>query len=546
MQTNKIVHGMFFMPKHIKTTMEKSRILTTLFAGLALTNINAQTVPAVPRLVVNITIDQLRTDYMEAFAPLFGEGGFKKLLNESRIYNQVEYSSSRLDRASAIASIATGATPYDNGIVGTRWLDRETLLPVECVDDKSFEGIGTDEKSSANRLIVSTISDELKVATAGKSIVYAIAPFKDAAIIGAGHAADGAVWMNDRTGEWCTSKYYGTLPGWARTYNEYKPLGKRIKDYAWEPSSDLVGNFNYFLSGGMSEPFKHKFEGDGAIMHFKESGPINDEVADLAVTCIQGTQLGVDAVTDYLAITFYAGNYKHLAAADSPMELQDTYVRIDNALSRILKEVDKKIGFANALFVITSTGYVDNKIEDLSKYNIPSGTFYINRTAALLNMYLIAVYGQGQYVEACHGSEMYLNHKLIEDKQLNFSEILERCESFLIDISGIKDVYTSTRLQLGAWTPGISKFRNGYNPKCSGDILIEVSPGWTLLNENTNETHYSSEAYVPFPLFLFGSDIKPEKIETPITVERIAPTLATCLRIRAPNACSATPLERIR
>ena len=105
MQTNKIVHGMFFMPKHIKTTMEKSRILTTLFAGLALTNINAQTVPAVPRLVVNITIDQLRTDYMEAFAPLFGEGGFKKLLNESRIYNQVEYSSSRLDRASAIASI---------------------------------------------------------------------------------------------------------------------------------------------------------------------------------------------------------------------------------------------------------------------------------------------------------------------------------------------------------------------------------------------------------------------------------------------------------
>lgn len=526
--------------------MEKNRIITTFLVGMALTTANAQSVPAAPRLVVNITIDQLRTDYMEAFAPLFGEGGFKRLLSEGRVYNQVEYSSSRLDRASAIASIATGATPYDNGIVGTRWLDRETLQPVESVDDDSFNGICTSEKASARRLLVSTISDELKVATAGKSIVYAIAPFKEAAIISAGHAADGAVWIDDNTGGWCTTAYYGTLPGWARTYNEYKPLAKRIKDFTWEPSSDLVGNFNYFLYGGMSEPFKHKFEGDGAIRHFKESGVVNDEVADVAVTCLQGTQLGADGVTDYLAITLYAGNYEHQAASDSPMELQDTYVRIDKALSRIISETDKKVGLENTIFVVTSTGYVDNKVEDLSKYKIPSGTFYINRTAALLNMYLIAVYGQGQYVEACHGTEMYLNHKLVEDKQLNFSEILQRCESFLMDISGIKDVYTATRLQLGAWTPGISKFRNGYNPKCSGDILIEVSPGWTLLNENTNETYYSSEAYVPFPLFLLGGGIKPEKIETPITVERIAPTLAKCLRIRAPNACSAIPLERIR
>lgn len=526
--------------------MEKSRIITTLLAGFTLTIIKAQTVPAVPKLVVNITIDQLRTDYMEAFAPLFGDGGFKRLLKEGRTYNQVEYSSSRLDRASAIATISTGATPYDNGIVGVKWLDRETLQPVNCVDDKYYEGINTEENSSARRLSVSTISDELKVATSGKSIVYAIAPFKDAAIISAGHAADGAVWINDQTGKWCTSKYYETLPAWAHTLNEYKPISKQIKDYSWVPSSDLVGNFNYFLSGGMAQPFKHKFEGPGAIKKFKESGPINEEIADAAITCLQGTMIGSDAVTDYLAITLYAGNYKHLAAADSPMEMQDTYVRIDNALNKLFTEIDKKVGITNTIFVVTSTGYVDSKTEDLSKYRIPSGTFYINRTAALLNMYLIAVYGQGQYVEACHGSEMYLNHKLIEEKQLNFSDILQRCESFLIDISGIKDVYTSTRLQLGAWTPGISKIRNGYNPKCSGDILIEVAPGWTLVNENTNETCYSSEAYVPFPLFLFGSNIKPEKIETPITVERIAPTLAAFLRIRAPNACSATPLERTR
>lgn len=525
--------------------MERDRIITILLTGLAVAA-DAQTAPTIPRIVISITIDQLRTDYIEAFAPLFGDGGFRRLMKEGCMYSQVEYTTANLDRASAIASVATGAPPYDNGIVGARWLDRKTLLPVECVADDQYEGIGTDEKASARRLAVSTISDELKVATAGKALVCAIAPFKDAAILSAGHAADGAVWINDNTGEWCTSAYYGTLPSWIRSYNEYDLPGKRIRNYVWKPSTDLAGNFSYFPSGGMTEPFRHEFEGVDAVKCFKESGPVNDEVANLAVTCINGTQLGADAVTDYLAITFYAGNYMHAAADDSPMELQDTYVRIDNAIGRVIKEVDSKTGLADALFVVTSTGYDDSKAKDFSKYRIPSGTFYINRTAGLLNMYLAAVYGQGQYVEACHGTEMYLNHKLIEDKQLNFSEVLQRCESFLMDISGIKDVYTSTRLLLGAWTPGISKFRNGYNPKCSGDILIEVSPGWTLLNEDTDETLYSSQAHAPFPLFLFGGGIKAGKTETPVEAERIAPTLAACLRIRAPNACSAMPLEKIR
>ena len=172
------------------------------------------------------------------------------------------------------------------------------------------------------------------------------------------------------------------------------------------------------------------------------------------------------------------------------MELQDTYVRIDNALSKVISAVEKKTGANNTLFVITSTGYTNSAAQNLDKYRIPSGTFNISRTSALLNMYLVALFGQGQYVEACHGAEIYLNHKLIEEKQLSLSQILQHCEGFLIDISGIKDVYTSTRLQLGAWTPGISKIRNGYNPKCSGDILIEIAPGWNLVNDNTKEVSY--------------------------------------------------------
>lgn len=527
--------------------MEKIRIITTLIAGLYLSTGEARALTSVPRLVVNITIDQLRTDYMEAFAPLYGEGGFKKLLESGRVYSQAQYPASRLDRASAVATVSTGAAAYDNGIPGVQWLDRESLRPVMAVDDADYDGVMTVDKCSPRRLVVSTIGDELKVATAGKAIVYAIAPFSDEALFGAGHAADAAIWIDNLTGNWCSTSYYGTeLPGWVRTFNSGSALSIKLKGYSWTPTNDLVGNFNYFLSGGIGKPFSHKFEGTGRYRQFKESGPVNDEVAAAVVACINGTQIGADDITDYLSITLHGGNYMNLPGYESPMELQDTYVRIDNALSKIIAAAENKAGAANTLFVVTSTGYSDNAAQNLDKYRIPTGTFNISRTSALLNMYLVALLGQGQFVDACHGAEIYLNHKLIEEKQLSLSQVLQNCESFLMDISGIKDVYTSTRLQLGAWTPGISKIRNGYNPKCSGDILLEIAPGWNLANDNTNEVSYWSEAYVNFPIFLYGYNIAPEKISTPVSVESIAPTIASCMRIRAPNACSSPPLAGVK
>lgn len=526
--------------------MSKSHYLTSLLAAMAFSAAEAQTTLTVPKLVVNITIDQLRSDYMEAFMPLYGDKGFRRLLQESRVYTQAEYTISKLDRASAVASIVTGTTPYDHGIVGQKWLDRNTLRPVYCVEDKGFQGNATFETSSPQYLGVSTISDELKVATDGKAIVYAIAPFRDAAVLGAGHSADGAVWLNDETGVWCGSSYYGSLPSWANVQNQYESLSDRLKKTVWEPSSDLVGNFSYFLSGGMKNPFKHKFAGDKSFVDFKTSGLVNEEVQAITEACLRATTIGSDAVTDYLSLTFYAGNYQHRPASEAPMEIQDTYVRLDHVLGNILDAVDNKVGLKNTLFVITSTGYTDQETADLSKYRIPTGKFQIDRASSLLNMYLMAVYGQGSYVEACFGSEIYLNHKLIEDKQLNLVEVLERSQDFLIQMSGVKDVYTSQRLQLGAWTPGISRIRNSYNPKCSGDILIHVAPGWRLVNENTQENKLMRESYVPFPIFFFGQNVCAERIDTPVSVDRIAPTIAQVMRIRAPNACSVAPLSGLR
>lgn len=514
-------------------------ILPSLIAMMALTTVDAQEMSPQPRVVVNITIDRLRTDYMNAFLPVYGENGFKKLLKEGRVYSHAEYPQSSLNRAACIATVATGAVPYDHGIIADEWLDRKTLRPVYCVDDADYEGVLTAEKSSPRFLTVSTVGDELKVATGGKGLVYSIAPFRDAAILGAGHAADGAYWINMLTGKWCGSSFYGQMPTWGMVANQKCSASAIIDDAVWKPLNELSGNFSYFPSGGMKTPFSYHFKGDHRFKAFATSGLINNCVTDFTELCIENAGIGTDAITDYLSVTYYAGNYEDHPAYDYPLEIQDTYARLDEALARLIKIIENKVGEGKALFVITSTGYSDDETSDLAKYRIPTGTFYINRTIGLLNMYLMALYGQGQYIEACHGNEIYLNHKLLETKQLALNDVLDRAQELLIQSAGVKDVYTSQRLLLGAWTPGISRLRNSYSPKCSGDIMIQVAPGWKLLNEDTKEERLIRESYIPFPIIFYGNSAQRETIDTPVTTDCIAPTLSQVMRIRSPNACTA-------
>ena len=185
--------------------VNKYRLLSSLIVLLAVTGSNAQDAPQVPSLVVNIVIDQLRSDYLDAFTPLYGQRGFQRLKEQGRFYSQAEYPFSSPDQASAMACLMTGTSPYANGIVGDRWLDRQTLRPVFCVDDETYPGILTDEKSTPKHLAVSTIGDELKVSSEGKSLVYSIAPTREAAVLGAGHAGNGAFWLDDWTGRWATT-----------------------------------------------------------------------------------------------------------------------------------------------------------------------------------------------------------------------------------------------------------------------------------------------------------------------------------------------------
>ena len=302
----------------------------------------------------------------------------------------------------------------------------------------------------------------------------------------------------------------------------------------------ITENFNAYNVEG-SQIYKSEVEKQQIVEYMKYRAPVclTEELLDKST-------MGKDHVPDMLALTYYAGNYAHKSVQECAMEMQDTYVRLDRSIASLLDIIDKKVGLQNVVFFITSTGYTDTESPDLGLYRVPTGEFHLNRCAALLNMYLMATYGQGQYVEAYYDQQIYLNHKLIEEKQLNLADIQEKAAEFLIQFSGVNEVYSGKRLLLGSWTPDISMIRNSFHRKRSGDLLIDVLPGWSIVNENTSDHKVVRKAHIPSPLIFMGSGVKPAVINTPVTIDHIAPTVAHILRIRSPNACSVTPITDIR
>ena len=480
----------------------------------------------VPRLVVNITIDQLRTDYLEVFAPHFGDDGFKRLAEQGIVFAGT-YPFDNPDRASAISTILTGTTPFYHGIVGLQWMDRNSLRPMGCTEQMLKPGIGTPDN-----LTVSTLGDELKVSSKGQAKIFAIAPWQDAAILSAGHAADNACWMDERTGQWTTSQYYANeSPNWILSFNEIKRLNNLSNKTVWRPADSRLG----------MDSFEHVMKGENRYRQYLKSALINADITELALQSVNSLALGADSITDLLCLTYYAGLYEQKDVTDCQSELADTYLRLDQALGKLISDLEQKTGKDNVLFVVTSTGEAESNIADYGKYRIPTGTFYINRAANLLNMYFSAQWGQARYIETSYDNQLFVNQKLLEQKRLNKAEFYQRAQDFLSEMAGVKSVYTSVQLQ-NAHSGHLLRMRSGFSTLHCGDLLIEVAPGWRLLHEDTGNSRLSKASATLFPVIFYGGGLQAERVKTTITTDRIAPTIAKAIRIRAPNACSAEPL----
>ena len=453
----------------------------TLFALATLANIECKAQPdaAAPKLVVGITVDQLNSDDMEHFAALYGNSGFKKLLREGVVYENAQYDFAPVNLASATTAIATGASPADNGIIAERWISRETLRPVGCTFDKKFF-------VSPNNVKASTIGDEMKMASNGNSLVFSVAANQEAAVLQGGHAADGVFWIDEASRTWKTSAFY---PRAAQTWlDAYQRMPK--------PETD------------------------------KNNG--NQATCQMALDCISDHVMGRDAYADLIFVTLSANN--NTAESNPLLAREANYRELDRTLANLIQNIEQKVGKENVLFVLTATGRSESNLKEYAKYNIPTGTFYINRTANLLNMYLNAIYGINRLVDGVLNNEIYLNKTILEQKRINLSEVLRHAREFLVQIAGVKQVYTADQLLLdNGFSP---ETRNAFNHAVSGDIIVKVAPGWRIYNEETKEEQLPATANLPFPIIIYGAGVKPSTIATPVTTNRIAPTIARFIRIR--------------
>lgn len=494
-----------------------------------------------PKLIVGITIDQLRTDYIDMMQHLFGEGGFKRLFREGAVYDNVNYGYNDITKASASATIHTGTYPSVHSITSETNFDREKREAYPILYDKNQLGNFTTENLSPQKIAVSTIADELKSATSGKAQIYSVAPTSEVAIISGGHAANAAFWISDENGMWASSTYYKEMPYFITEHNIKRGINSRINKMVWSPLLALT-KYDGIPYNQPEFSFKYFFDGDDKYKELKQSALINSEVTNVACSIITKGRLGKTVTPDMLSVGYYAGNYKELSIRDYGVEIQDTYLRLDKEIESLLKCIDATVGIDNTFIFVVSTGYSNIEARPYGMYGIPTGEFYPNRATALLNYYLMAMYGHEEWVLGYHDKEIYLNRELIKKKELDYQEFVVNSAEFLSQMEGVQDALTSYQILHGDIV-AVAPQRRRYNRNNSGDIVLEIKPGWEInYEEEEKENEYVQYNAVPSPLIFIGKDITPARISEPVDATAVAPTVCRAIRIRAPSAAKSYPL----
>ena len=133
-----------------------------------------------------------------------------------------------------------------------------------------------------------------------------------------------------------------------------------------------------------------------------------------------------------------------------------------------------------------------------------------------------------------------------ERKKLDMETVQEKAIAFLVQFTGVDEAHSAHELMNGAWSPQLDEIRKGYYRLRSGDLFVTALPGWSVVDEQHHINKVVRNGYIPAPLIILGGGYKPTIINTPVNVDCIAPTIASCLHIRAPNASKAASLQNIQ
>lgn len=493
--------------------------------------------------MVGIVVDQLRTDYIEYLRDYFGERGFTTLLTGGVYMPDIEFRPSRLDAVSATAMALTGAYPSQTGVSSAYTRDEsgsgQGIKPVLTSGGSTL----TNDSFTPEAIRLTTLADELAVASRGAAQIYSVAADPQVAVTLAGHAAKGAYWINNTSGNWATTAWYGAMPQVISNRNFRNSLSQRLDTMRWMPTSATRE-----LSSPGTPAFKHTFsrQDRDAYRRFAASPLANAEVTDAAIDLITAMNLGqTPGRTDMIGVGYSAAPYPYGNASDRTSELTDTYLRLDRQLGRLTEAVERQIGPGNALIWLTSTGYFDGSEAVTDKrYRLPGGEFSVRKARSLLNSYLSARYGSGDYVSDIRDDQVYLNRSMLEGSTQAPAVLIADARAFLVKMEGVSDALTLDDIT-AARDPEAEGLRLSLDPRQAGDIFIRFTPGWKINYDDQipTVTRYSGAEAISAPVFIMGPGIPARTIETPQEVTALAPTVAGQLRIRSPNGAVHKPIR---
>ena len=534
-----------------------------------------------PKLVLQITVDQLRGDLPTRYYDRLGDGGFRYLWENGVVYRNAHHAHANTETIVGHATLATGAHPSAHGMVGNLWFDRETGFTTYNVEDSNYrlltEGADVDEQAeidptqraarsegrSPAAILVSTFSDELRSNTGGQSKVVAVSVKDRGAISMAGHTGT-AYWFSKAGGEFVTSTYYlDQYPEWVTAFNARQPA-QQFANTNWELLHDQS---SYLFAetddrewetdvAGFGRVFPHSF-GDGTSRYFTTwltLSPAGDKlVLDFAKQALVEEQLGEDDITDYLSLSFSATDYVGHVFGPSSLESEDNILQLDRRIAELLAHVDEKVGLENTLIVLSADHGGPDTPGYLNSLSIPAG--YVDPDSWDKDVAITRIKDRfgisGELFETYSHPYLYFSAEVKNDNDIDHEALEAAVIEELSRFKGVSLAVSSAALRRGN-LPDTHLYRsviNNFHAKRSGDIFIVFEPNWFINDFDglTVASHHGSpwnyDTHVP--IVFAGAGLHAQTVDRRVLSVDIAPTLSSYLGIKAPSGSVGEPLSEV-
>ena len=535
------------------------RLLITLFISLFVVSLYAQQNIQRPKLVVGIVIDQMRWDYLYRYYDRYAaNGGFKRMLGEGYTCENTMIPYAPTVTACGHSTIYSGSVPAISGITGNFWWDREQMKSVYCTEDNTVNTVGSNSalgKMSPKNMFVTTVCDELRLATNFRGKVIGISLKDRGGILPAGHSANAAYWYDNTIGSWITSTYYmNELPKWVADFNS-----QNLADKYYQQGWDMLYPANTYLQSSADEKtYEGKILGAKFPYDLKKyigknytilpSTPYgNTLTSEFTKTAIVAEQLGADNITDFLAVSYSSPDYIGHAFGPNSIEEEDCFLRLDKELGALLDFLDSKVGKSQYTVFLTADHGVAQVPEFMQENKLPGGRVFMADISKRLNDKLNGKYKINNIIVSTDNYQLHLNHPLLDSAKVDEEGVIKWIVNNLSSEAGVARAFALKDLNEVPLNGTIRKMlNNGYYPRRSGEVQIILQPGYIDAFNSTGTTHGLWNPYdAHIPLLWYGWGIRHGKTNRETYMTDIAPTIAALLHIQIPDGCTGSIIEEV-